>query len=247
MNRSVELVESGVSKYKRAASPGLLTLLAHHQPLSFKSTRAPATPTFNMQFSLRDFAFLALPLLASGAALPASVGKFTYFPPRPIHTHHSQTRTDNRPRPDTNAAAVNGTRVAALAGPQQFKRCRVNSSYGDLWVEDGMSRWRSTFSAEGTDPAGYCVYWDRHGESTTYSLPSIVTKTDKGPTQAAGPTSSVRGTQKWVAARGASTSAFPRARLGIHSTGTVCVAPETRGSGILSARPGCDAAYPWWG
>ncbi|KAK0752853.1 hypothetical protein B0T18DRAFT_423504 [Schizothecium vesticola] len=85
-----------------------------------------------MQFSLKDIAFLVLPLLASGAALPATV--------------------------DTNAA-VNATGVAPLAA----QRCRVNSSHRDLWVEDGMSRWRTVFSAEGTDPAGYCHYWVQHG------------------------------------------------------------------------------------
>lgn len=73
-----------------------------------------------------------------------------------------QSHADNRTHPDTNvAAAVNTT----SGGPLAAQRCRVNSQYRDLWVEDGMSRWRTVFSAEGTDPEGYCHYWKQFGKS----------------------------------------------------------------------------------
>ena len=31
--------------------------------------------------------------------------------------------------------------------------------FRDLWVEYGKSRWRTTFSASGIDPATFCKYW----------------------------------------------------------------------------------------
>ena len=37
----------------------------------------------------------------------------------------------------------------------------------DVWVELGLSRWRTTFSAIGTDPAAYCEYWYKSGTSKT--------------------------------------------------------------------------------
>ncbi|KAK4455163.1 hypothetical protein QBC34DRAFT_465175 [Podospora aff. communis PSN243] len=41
----------------------------------------------------------------------------------------------------------------------------VNSRNRDLWVENGLSRWRTVFSAEGIDPSTYCRYWtDPPGE-----------------------------------------------------------------------------------
>ncbi|KAK0631260.1 hypothetical protein B0T14DRAFT_596966 [Immersiella caudata] len=37
--------------------------------------------------------------------------------------------------------------------------CVVNSRNRDVWVENGLSRWRTVFSAEGTDPGLYCDIW----------------------------------------------------------------------------------------
>ncbi|KAF2826597.1 hypothetical protein CC86DRAFT_405865 [Ophiobolus disseminans] len=38
--------------------------------------------------------------------------------------------------------------------------CVVNARQRDLWVENGLSRWRTVFSAEGTNPAAFCKYWE---------------------------------------------------------------------------------------
>jgi len=35
------------------------------------------------------------------------------------------------------------------------EQCRVNAAMSDLWAEDGMSRWRTVFSAEGTPASDY--------------------------------------------------------------------------------------------
>ncbi|KAK1829600.1 hypothetical protein QBC39DRAFT_123862 [Podospora conica] len=88
-----------------------------------------------MQFSFKEALLLALPLLASGAAVPVS----------------------------TDAVIPLNETFAAGFEPRQFVRCRVNSRQRDLWVENGMSRWRTVFSAEKTDPAQYCDYWHRQG------------------------------------------------------------------------------------
>jgi hypothetical protein len=37
--------------------------------------------------------------------------------------------------------------------------CLVNARQRDLWVEYGLSRWRTVFSAENTDPGKFCHYW----------------------------------------------------------------------------------------
>ncbi|KAJ3548625.1 hypothetical protein NM208_g913 [Fusarium decemcellulare] len=59
-------------------------------------------------------------------------------------------------------ALVAGKPLTADESLEARQQCLVNRSQIDLWVEDGLSRWRIAFSAEGTDPAGYCYYWINH-------------------------------------------------------------------------------------
>jgi hypothetical protein len=49
--------------------------------------------------------------------------------------------------------------------------CVVNARQRDLWVEAGLSRWRTVFSAEGTDPGKFCHYWFDRTLSPTFSNP----------------------------------------------------------------------------
>jgi hypothetical protein len=53
-------------------------------------------------------------------------------------------------------AALPATEDTAL---ETRANCVVNARQRDLWVEAGLSRWRTVFSAEGTDPGNFCHYW----------------------------------------------------------------------------------------
>ncbi|KAK0649133.1 hypothetical protein B0T16DRAFT_456573 [Cercophora newfieldiana] len=60
-----------------------------------------------------------------------------------------------------SAAALPRDEVSALA-------CNVNSIQRDLWVENGMSRWRTVFSSSGVDPSTYCQFW--HSENCGHNI-----------------------------------------------------------------------------
>jgi hypothetical protein len=77
-------------------------------------------------------AFAAIPLLVTGAVLPAD---------------------------------------AAMDAVEKRADCLVNARQRDLWVENGLSRWRTVFSAEGTDPANFCHYWFDGTSQKPSSLP----------------------------------------------------------------------------
>ncbi|KAF4454673.1 hypothetical protein FALBO_15787 [Fusarium albosuccineum] len=51
--------------------------------------------------------------------------------------------------------------LPTTAGPGLNTRqsCLVNREKINMWVEDGLTRWRVAFSAEGTKPEDYCYYW----------------------------------------------------------------------------------------
>jgi hypothetical protein len=51
--------------------------------------------------------------------------------------------------------------TVADVGTRAAERCRVNSRMRDLWVENGMTRFRTAFSASVIDPGTYCQYWHR--------------------------------------------------------------------------------------
>ncbi|KAK4444760.1 hypothetical protein QBC34DRAFT_474253 [Podospora aff. communis PSN243] len=85
-----------------------------------------------MQLSLKALVLLA-PFLSMATALPAAAGA----------EPEAVTETI---APDTN------TTVTALA-------CHANSQYRDQWVENGLTRFRTVFSASGIDPGTHCRYW----------------------------------------------------------------------------------------
>jgi hypothetical protein len=98
-----------------------------------------------MQFSLAQV-LLALPALTIAAAVPVNStdigGKSkTPFPPLLCTAKIS-------PSTAAHVKRVPGD------GP-----CHVNSKMRDQWVEAGMTRFRTTFSASGIDPGTYCQYW----------------------------------------------------------------------------------------
>jgi hypothetical protein len=57
------------------------------------------------------------------------------------------------------AGAALPTNEDSLEVVKPRANCVVNARQRDLWVENGLSRWRTVFSAEGTDPANFCHYW----------------------------------------------------------------------------------------
>ncbi|KAK4444794.1 hypothetical protein QBC34DRAFT_474318 [Podospora aff. communis PSN243] len=91
-----------------------------------------------MQLSLKPLVLFALPLLPAATALPATAAAASEI--------------------DTNTL-VNIT--ASDVGTRAAERCRVNSRMRDLWVENGMTRFRTVFSASVIDPGTYCQYWHR--------------------------------------------------------------------------------------
>lgn len=102
-----------------------------------------------MHFSLAQV-LLALPALTTAAAVPFNPtnneGKLKPLPHPPFHTANTNLL------PGPLAKRVPGD------GP-----CHINSKMRDVWVEAGMSRYRTTFSASGIDPGTFCQFWKDGG------------------------------------------------------------------------------------
>ncbi|KAK0652371.1 hypothetical protein B0T16DRAFT_406084 [Cercophora newfieldiana] len=58
--------------------------------------------------------------------------------------------------PTNNTRAGHHWIRSDLADPEP---CQVNAVARDTWEEWGLQRYRTTFSATGIDPAGYCDLW----------------------------------------------------------------------------------------
>ncbi|KAK4444759.1 hypothetical protein QBC34DRAFT_429655 [Podospora aff. communis PSN243] len=82
-----------------------------------------------MQFKLATV-LLALPYLTAAAPAPAEIAVEAGLP-------------------------VNETQAAIEAR----QGCHINSQYRDKWVEYGMQRWRTVFSASGINPETFCSRW----------------------------------------------------------------------------------------
>ncbi|KAF5027026.1 hypothetical protein F66182_902 [Fusarium sp. NRRL 66182] len=66
---------------------------------------------------------------------------------------------------------------------QSRQSCLVNREKINMWVENGLTRWRIAFSSEGTKTEDYCDYWvngKNHNGCTGHFNPQCWFKKDLG-------------------------------------------------------------------
>ncbi|KAF4975635.1 hypothetical protein FZEAL_7626 [Fusarium zealandicum] len=68
-------------------------------------------------------------------------------------------------------------------GLEARQSCLVNREKINMWVENGLTRWRIAFSSEGTETKDYCEYWMNgkdHDGCTGHHNPQCWFKKDLG-------------------------------------------------------------------
>ncbi len=87
-----------------------------------------------------------------------------------MRDYHCTTGDDHSKR---DAITEVANPVAERETQQEQYKCQVDSRSEGNWVESGLRRWRTVFSATGTDPQQYCKYWVVNGLPTTRKNPTL--------------------------------------------------------------------------